>query len=120
MRAPRRSTKFIWQVPLKGAAMEPPLQFDPATLSIWYSPVPLDEEREEFDLVARLALLGDQVGARDRVRATEDPVLQVRGAHMLSAVCHEQRHFVDVMLTNYGQSMIRQFTSLLVNVPSAV
>jgi hypothetical protein len=96
--------------------MEPTLQFDPANLSIWYSPVPDDAIHE----IARLALVGEQADARDRVLALDNHELRVRAAHMLSAVVHEQRHFVDMLLTNFGQSMIRQFASLLVNVPAAI
>ena len=102
--------------------MEPMLQFDPANLSIWYNPVQHEKDTslDQLNQIARQALLGYHAKAFDLGRAVDDPVLQVRVAHLLSAICHEQRHFVDVVLTNFGQSMIRQFTSLLVNVPSAL
>lgn len=99
--------------------MEPTLQFDPANLCVWYRPLG-EEESSLIDEVARTALMGEHKVAVDRVRTIGEDALRTRCAHMLSAVVHEQRHFVDVLLTNYGQSLIRQFTSLLINVPTAL
>lgn len=97
--------------------MEPVLQFDPANLSIWYSYLHSREDNP-IDQIARTALLGDQGAAKDLVENLKDHEAMLRGAHMLSAVCHEQRHFVDVLLTNFGQGVFRQFAPLMVHVPA--
>src|SRR5512146_1692957 len=110
--------RFEWQllIPPKGAdTMEPTLQFDPANLAVWYRSLE-GEESSPIDETARMALMCEHKRAIDAVRAISDNVLRTRCAHILSAVVHEQRHFVDVLLTSYGQSMIRQFTSLLINI----
>jgi hypothetical protein len=101
--------------------MEPVLQFDPANMSVWYSGFPTRADGVGVDVLGELAeraLLGRLGLALQMTQAIPDGALRVRAGHVVSAVAHEQRHFADLLLTNYGQSLARQVSSLMVNVPN--
>jgi hypothetical protein len=98
--------------------MEPILQFDPANMSVWAVRLPPAQGRRDVIAeVAEPALLGDHATARVRTLAMPEGADRARAAHVLSSVWHEQRHFVDVLLTNYGQSLVRTVTSVAINIP---
>ncbi|NAZ86242.1 hypothetical protein [Kineococcus indalonis] len=101
--------------------MEPFLQLDPATLSVWYNPLPEPQAADGvFGDVAGLALRGHHADAAGAVRDLEGTPYHARAAHVLSAVWHEQRHFVDLLLTCYGQATLRQYWSVAVNLGSTL
>jgi hypothetical protein len=101
--------------------MEPVLQFDPAHLAVFYRGFQVEgTDISLLDDVARCALVGEHAEAVRLVQAIPADEVRARAANVLSAVWHEQRHFVDVLLTNFGQSIVRRVTSLLVNLPHIV
>ncbi|GAB2569404.1 hypothetical protein Aab01nite_07610 [Paractinoplanes abujensis] len=101
--------------------MEPVLQFDPASLSIYYRGVPHRGDGPSLlGEVVHEALLGRHAHAKQLVGAIPAEPVRIRAANLLSTVWHEQRHFVDVLLTNFGQSISRRFTSVLLNLPEIV
>ena len=97
--------------------MIPTAQLDPASLTLWYNPEIISQSPDG-------ELLGDTVwhamaGDIDGVVGTVDRGLEagcgVRCAHLASVVWHEQRHYIDLILSNHGAFRVRQFLSLYAN-----
>src|SRR6266536_1549633 len=97
--------------------MIPVVQLDPASLSLWYDPEMVNQaEGAKYVAEAvRDAIFGDLEGAVSIVGKTPDAKTATCAVHLVSSVWHEYRHFLDLVLTNYGAFRLRLFTSLYVN-----
>lgn len=102
--------------------MIPVAQFDPATLSIWYDPeiVQQGPEPEATGAAIGAALSGEPLHAVAQLAALTAQDSMVRGVQLVSTVWHEQRHFLDVLLTNHGAFRFRQFAALYVNIQTVL
>lgn len=100
--------------------MIPILQFDPATLTLWYDTQLLATSRSsrEIGLSLHLAIDGQDERLKCLVREQTDPWTQMRCATVASAVWHEKRHFLDFVLTNYGALRLRLFFQCYMNTPN--
>src|SRR3954447_11582302 len=97
--------------------MIPILQFDPATLTLWYDTQLLASARSsrEVGLALHYALDGREDWLKCLIRQQTDPWTRTRCATVASAVWHEKRHFLDFVLTNYGAMRVRQFFQCYIN-----
>jgi hypothetical protein len=97
--------------------MMPFAQLDPASLTIWYDPehVHGGSNREALAEAVNHALNGDDDAAVTTVRAIDDETDKVHGINLVSSIWHERRHFLDLLLTNYGSFRLRQFIQLYAN-----
>jgi len=102
--------------------MIPILQFDPATLMLWYDTQLLATSRagREIGLALHYAVDGREDWLKCLVRQQSDPWTRTRCATVASAVWHEKRHFLDFTLTNYGAMRMRQFFQCYVNLRLAL
>jgi hypothetical protein len=87
------------------------LSLDPSTLSVWYEPRWLrNHPNAEYIMPSiEAALLGHplpDVPPGDMLIDT---------AYFTSSVWHENRHYIDLLLTNYGSSRLWQFFSIYLN-----
>jgi hypothetical protein len=91
--------------------MIPILQFDPATLTLWYDTQLLATTRggREIGLALHYAVDGREEWLDCLVRQQRDRWVRMRCATVASSVWHEKRHFLDFVLTNYGALRLRQF-----------
>jgi hypothetical protein len=91
--------------------MIPILQFDPATLTLWYDTQLLATARagREIGLALHYALDGREDWLECLVREQSDPWVRMRCATVASSVWHEKRHFLDFVLPNYGALRVRHF-----------
>jgi len=97
--------------------MIPVLQFDPASLTLWYDAhlFGISRGRRELGLAFEYAVVGDDRRLRYLVDCTADPWVKTRAANIASVVWHEKRHFLDFVLTNYGALRIRNFLEVYAN-----
>jgi hypothetical protein len=95
----------------------PVLQFDPASLTLWYDAhlVGLSRGHREIGLALEHAIVGDDRMLRHVIGCATDPWVQTRAANVASAVWHEKRHFLDFVLTNYGAFRIRSLLEVYAN-----
>src|SRR6516164_190883 len=102
--------------------MLPIIQFDPATMSLWYD-VELIASADKSSRIANAvaALVGGSTSDLiAELRLIEDPILQGRALQIVSAFVHEKRHFLDFVATNYGAFRFRQFLEVYKNVPAVI
>jgi len=97
--------------------MIPVLQFDPASMTLWYDSHLLSQARgfRSLELALDGAIAGDDRILREVVACTNDPWVQTRAANIASAVWHEKRHFLDFALTNYGALRLRSLFEVYLN-----
>lgn len=102
--------------------MIPILQFDPATLTLWYDTQLLSTSRASRDvgLALHAALEGRDDVLECIVRQQSDDWVKTRAANVASAVWHEKRHFLDFVLTNYGAMRLRHFFMAYMNAATAL
>ncbi len=96
------------------------IEIDPATLTIRYllphyapffSSTSAQRAGEELKLAAFETLGGSHSVAARRIRELPEPFSNI-GFDLVSSIWHEQRHYVDLLLTNFG-SLLRR-SSLVV------
>ena len=97
--------------------MIPILQFDPATLTLWYDTqlLAISRASREVGLALHYAVDGRDDWLKCLVRQQGDAWTRTRCATVASAVWHEKRHFLDFLLTNYGAMRVRQFFQCYLN-----
>ena len=97
--------------------MIPVIRLDPGSLTLWYDPQHIHQAPygEKLALATHYAMLGDSESLLAHLNSIEDETIKVKCIHLASSVWHEQRHFLDLILTNYGALRIRQFFLLYVN-----
>jgi hypothetical protein len=97
----------------------PVIQFDPASLSLWYDAHLIAKCRGADDLrtAIELAYEGRDEQLKTHVDSIEDERVRIRAANLASSVWHEKRHFLDFLVTNYGALRIRQFFEIYRNLP---
>ena len=102
--------------------MIPVIRLDPSSLSLWYNPELINQVpyKEEIALSVHYAMLGDVPALREHISGIADERVKVKCIHLASSVWYEQRHFLDLILTNYGALRLRQFLILYVNIPTLV
>jgi len=89
---------------------------DPSTLCLWLNPTPLTDATNveqcfaSLDLSRRADLSEYQSYYSGLPSKAQD-----FSAGIASAVWHEKRHFLDLILTNYGAYRVRQFFMVAVN-----
>lgn len=101
----------------QSAAVDMTLHLDPMSLAVWFEPPTHGDytTRRLLSGVGELALLERHDEAEDLVAGIDDPVVRRAGVELLSNVWHEQRHFVDFVLTNYGALRLRDHLLTYVN-----
>ncbi|MGI0017026.1 MAG: hypothetical protein ACREBU_26685 [Nitrososphaera sp.] len=87
---------------------------DPSSLALWFEPELL-ARRPDGDLV--LEALIDTMFGKDPAAVTRRTESNRTNfiAHVVSSIWHENRHFHDLILTNYGFARIWQFFSVYAN-----
>ena len=97
--------------------MIPVIRLDPGSLTLWYDPQLIHQAPygQELALATHYAMLGDRESLLEHLNSIKDETIKVKCIHVVSSVWHEQRHFLDLVLTNYGALRIRQFLLLYVN-----
>jgi hypothetical protein len=97
-----------------------PVRLDPASLCLWFDLTPFKGGSESNDLfeLFKAAALGPPDGVPSVLKAK--PQLLDRGIRIASAVWHEKRHFLDLILTNYGAFRMRQFFEIYLNMPAVM
>jgi hypothetical protein len=100
----------------------PVLQFDPASMTLWYDAHLLSQARghRELELALEHAVVGDDRMLGHIVACTDDPWVQTRAANIASAVWHEKRHFLDFALTNYGALRLRSLFETYANLTAVL
>ena len=102
--------------------MLPIIQFDPATMSLWYD-VELISGADSSGTIADLipsAIRGDAIEVSDRFSDIHDSKLRGRALQIVSAFWHEKRHFLDFVATNYGSFRFRQFLEVYTNLAPVI
>src|SRR5437773_11281178 len=91
--------------------MMPVVQLDPASLTMWYNPelVHGGPYGKQIGEAVAQCIEGDDVAAVNTLRSVKDETARVHGISLISSVWHERRHFLDILLTNYGAFRLRQF-----------
>jgi hypothetical protein len=99
------------------AAVDMTLHLDPTSLAVWFEPPTHGDyaTRRLLSRVGELALLERHDEAEDLVAGIDDRIVRRAGVELLSNVWHEQRHFVDLVLTNYGALRLRDHLLTYVN-----
>jgi hypothetical protein len=98
--------------------MIPIFSFDLSTMSMWFDPTMISQhpDREYLSEILNAGMMGDlQDAVNITVRKDKAPATQAWGIDLLSCVWHEQRHFFDFVLTNYGAFRFRQFLEIYIN-----
>jgi hypothetical protein len=97
--------------------MIPVIRLDPGSLSLWYDPQLINQApyAKELALATHFAMFGDLDSLLEHLGDIKDEKIKVKCIHLACSVWHEQRHFLDLILTNYGALRIRQFFLLYVN-----
>jgi hypothetical protein len=91
---------------------------DPSSLALWVDQEMISriaQERSILEIVQNCAL-GDVGSVLNAVEELPDPQAKRRAIRLAGTIWHEQRHFLDLILTNYGAFRVRQFLSLYVNI----
>jgi hypothetical protein len=91
-------------------------QLDPASLSLWYDTTLIIRSEGGRSLVeaAHFAVTSDFESLGQLVSSVSEESA-VRCLAVASTIWHEQRHFLDLVLTSYGGMRFRQFSSIYVN-----
>ena len=97
--------------------MIPVLQLDPASLSLWFNPEFIRRSSGALELQAAvwLAISGKVDELPGYVSRIDAKRLAVRAMTLASAVWHEQRHFLDLITTNFGAFRVRNYLSIYMN-----
>jgi hypothetical protein len=97
----------------------PVIQFDPASLSLWYDAHLIAKCRgaDELRAAIELAYEGRDEQLKTHINRIGDVRVRIRAANLASSVWHEKRHFLDFLITNYGALRIRQFFEIYRNLP---
>ena len=98
--------------------MIPVLQLDPATLTLWCDTtlIASGPNGKALANLVKKAVLGAPTVVED-FRTIDDSVTKGRAANLISCVWHEKRHFIDLLLSNYGAFRIREYFKLYMNIP---
>jgi hypothetical protein len=103
------------------------LQFDPASLALWFG-LPSSGDADVngvMSLACNSAVLGDLDELRDLHREmvnhpNRDLRLENRVLGSVSSIWHESRHFIDMVLTNYGSFKTRRYAMMYANLATLV
>lgn len=98
--------------------MIPVAQLDSATLALWLdlSPLYSSPHRQTFETAVLAAAHGDVNAALKALTSLRSTRTRIRGLHLTSLVWHEQRHFLDLVATNYGAHRFRHHAAVYQNV----
>ncbi len=94
-------------------------QLDPASLTLWYNSTALSRSPNGhiYTAVIEQAINGDRadlMASIDGLPTESRP----RGVQLAETIWHEKRHFLDLLLTNYGAFRVRQFWRVYINMQS--
>ena len=100
--------------------MIPVVNFDPSSLCIWFDPHLIYKSKNYVKLhnILEATLWGDFERMEKLFSSFpfENEAEFSRIINLVSCVWHEQKHFCDFLLTNYGSFRIRQFFELYINI----
>lgn len=90
---------------------------DPSSLSLWFDPSSLLRHPAGLTLAEALAaaIFNDTSSINTAVSACTSDGTRARCFSIASLVWHEKRHFLDLVLTNYGSRRIRQYFNTYAN-----
>lgn len=100
--------------------MIPFLQLDPTTLALWVNADLLRDNFEEypfFPAALDSAILGNDAELAAIFKLIDDDKKD-KAVSVLSAIWHEKRHFLDLILTNYGSFRWRQCFTITTQTPN--
>jgi hypothetical protein len=102
--------------------MIPIIQFDPATMSLWYDVelVSLADPSGTIAKAVATAVGGNTLQVIDQLKEIDDQRLHGRAIQLVSAFWHEKRHFLDFIATNYGAFRFRQFLEVYNHLPAVM
>lgn len=93
------------------------LALDPTslTLNVETSQLAASGHGAVLSQVIRESYDGDVGALRHTLSQIDEPSLQARASHLATCVWHEKRHYLDLLLTNYGAIRIRNYFTLYSN-----
>jgi hypothetical protein len=102
--------------------MNPVISLDPASLALWtnLSAMGRAPAAPLFSLIVNIASGDKPTELQEIICEVKDEKLKARLINLASCVWHEKRHFLDLILTNYGAFRIRQFFHVYANVFSVL
>ena len=103
--------------------MNPVLITDPASLTLWYDPQLIHQSAYAAEYLAEAvhdSMFGDSTGLENMLTAAPSEEALIRCASLVGSVWHEHRHFLDLVLTNYGAFRVRQFFTIYLNVSTII
>jgi hypothetical protein len=98
--------------------MIPFAQLDPASLALWvnYEILRRSPNGKYYQPVIEAAACADLDAVSAAMRWIPTRPTWVRAMHLASIVWHEQRHFLDLTMTNYGARHFRNHFVVAMNV----
>jgi tetratricopeptide (TPR) repeat protein len=95
----------------------PVAQLDSSSLALWvnFEALARSPNLELYRGVLEAAATGDESASRQAIRQARTRPAFVRAVHLSSVIWHEQRHFLDLIATNYGARRFRTHLSLYQN-----
>lgn len=82
------------------------LGLDPTTLTLWLNPGPIEtRDKPTIQPLLAAAYRADYAGVRSTILSAGNNTINL--SYLASCVWHEQRHFLDLILTNYGAYRMR-------------
>jgi hypothetical protein len=102
--------------------MIPVTQVDPASLALWinYEVLSRSPNFRYYRPAIEAAARGDLEGVAGVLRSIPTRKTRVRALHLASMIWHEQRHFLDLTITNYGARHFRTTFTVALNVYSLI
>lgn len=97
--------------------MLPVAQTDPASLALWLdlSVAAHNLDGSSVSAAVHAAINGSPQEAAAACRARHDDEQYCRAANLVGAIWHEQRHFLDLLLTNHGGYVRRMYATVYLN-----
>jgi hypothetical protein len=90
---------------------------DPSSLTLWvdFSQLAHSPAKEPIQEAWDIAFGSRPWEMASYLSTISEAEVAARCAHVMSSLWHEQRHFLDLLLTNYGAFRVRQFFELYIN-----
>lgn len=93
---------------------------DPSNLALYFdtSLIANGSSGEQITRAIHNCVFGNVKGIFENLNQIETHEDAVRCMYLVSTIWHEQRHFLDLILTSYGGYIFRQFATCYMNSPS--
>jgi tetratricopeptide (TPR) repeat protein len=103
---------------MQGGTMIPVAQVDPASLALWvnYEVLGKSPNFQHYRDIIEAAAAGDLTAVEEVLAGIPAQRTRIRALHLASMIWHEQRHFLDLTVTNYGARHFRSNFTVALNV----